>query len=78
MGLEIESKCLLDTSRVGLTRNGRPVLDRVIDAPVSQDVLTWKDHGSGLIQSILIETLLVKHSPFVTFACNGRRMWITC
>jgi hypothetical protein len=64
--------------QVGLSRNGRLVLDRVIDAPVSQDVLTWKDREPGLIQSTMIEALVVKHSPFVTCACNGRRMWITC
>lgn len=50
--IEIESKCL-QGSRVGLLRNGWLVLDRVIDAPVSQDILTWKDQMKpGFNQSI--------------------------
>jgi hypothetical protein len=38
--------CLV-TSRVGLLRNGWLVLDRVIDAPALQDILTWKEWAKG-------------------------------
>lgn len=54
------------------------MLDRVIDMPVEQDVLTWDAFEPGRSEGIMLISGLNLKSSRLLLACNERRMWITC
>ena len=55
-------------------REGWPVVDRVIDAPVNQDTLTWKRQtGRARLKYFFVFPLLVlSRAPFMVLAMFER------
>jgi hypothetical protein len=57
---------------------GRFAMDRVMDAPVDQDILTGESRPDRWERLLLLEVFLVGHCTSVMDVRDERRVWITC